>query len=128
MLEVENSGVQSLRPYVGLVDDWMLEELESLGSSLKGARVAHINATSTGGGVAEILHSILPLYQGLGVDASWLVLQGEDEFFDVTKRLHNCLQGADNGLTTKDWEIHGDWNRRNADLMTSDYDLSLIHI
>lgn len=127
MLEVENSGVQSLRPYIGLMDDWVLEELESLGSSLKGARVAHINATSTGGGVAEILHSILPLYQGLGVDASWLVLQGEDEFFDVTKRLHNCLQGAENGLTTKDWEIHSDWNRRNADLMTSKYDVVIVH-
>ena len=127
MLEVENSGVQSLRPYVGLVDDWMLGELESLGSSLKGARVAHINATSTGGGVAEILHSILPLYKGLGVDASWLVLQGEDEFFDVTKRLHNCLQGAEKGLTTEDWEIHSDWNRRNADLMTSEYDVIIVH-
>ena len=102
MIEVKYSGTQSLQPYVGLVDDWMLGELESLGSSLKGARVAHINATSTGGGVAEILNTILPLYEGLGLDASWLVLQGEDEFFDVTKRLHNCLQGAQDGLTTED--------------------------
>ena len=127
MLEVKNLGAQSLQPYVGLVDDWMLGELESLGSSLKGARVAHINATSTGGGVAEIMHSILPLYQGLGVDASWLVLQGGDEFFDVTKRLHNCLQGAKNGLTNEDWKIHSDWNKHNADLMTSEYDVIIVH-
>ena len=75
MLEVPNTGAQSLAPYEGLLDDSLLEELESLGSSLKGARVAHINATATGGGVAEILNSILPLYRGLGVDASWLVMQ-----------------------------------------------------
>ena len=101
MLEVASPGAQSLEPYVGLLDDSLLGELESLGCSLKGARVAHINATATGGGVAEILHSILPLYQGLGVDASWLVMQGEDAFFDVTKQLHNCLQGAKFGLTPK---------------------------
>ena len=127
MIEVKNSGTQSLQPYVGLVDDWMLGELESLGSSLKGARIAHINATSSGGGVAEILNSILPLYQGLGLDASWLVLQGEDEFFDVTKRIHNCLQGAKDGLTPDDWKIHGDWNRHNAALMTSEYDVIIVH-
>lgn len=127
MLEVPNPGAQTLEPYAGLLDDHLLCELESLGSSLKGARVAHINATATGGGVAEILHSILPLYQGLGVDASWLVLQGEDAFFDVTKRLHNSLQGAKGGISAKDWEIHGEWNRRNAALMTSEYDVIIVH-
>ena len=127
MLEVASPGAQSLEPYVGLLDDSLLEELESLGSSLKGARVAHINATATGGGVAEILQSILPLYRGLGVDASWLVMQGEDAFFDVTKRLHNSLQGATGGISPKDWEIHAEWNRRNASLITSEYDVIIVH-
>ncbi len=127
MLEVPNPGAQSLKPYVGLLDDNLLAELESLGSSLKGARVAHINATATGGGVAEILQSILPLYHGLGVNAPWLVLQGEDAFFDVTKRLHNSLQGATGGISPKDWEIHGEWNRKNAALMTFEYDVIIVH-
>ena len=127
MLEVLNSGAQSLDPYAGLLDQSLLEELESLGSALKGARVAHISATATGGGVAEILHSILPLYRGLGIDASWLVLQAEDAFFDVTKQMHNCLQGAKCGLTSKDWKVHAEWNRRNAALITSTYDVIIVH-
>ena len=83
MHPVEEAGVHSLYHYTDLLDPALLEELESLGQALKGARIAHVNATAHGGGVAEILHSMLPLYHGLGVDVSWLALRGDDSFFTL---------------------------------------------
>src|SRR5437773_2630252 len=60
---------------------------------LAGRVVWNINSTATGGGVAEMLQSLLAYVRGAGVDAQWRVLRGDDAFFRVTKRLHNCLHG-----------------------------------
>ena len=60
-----------------------------------GKRVLHINATAYGGGVAELLATHVPLLRSLGIDAEWQVMHGSDEFFAVTKQVHNGLQGAD---------------------------------
>ena len=117
----------SLYHYTDLLDPALLEELESLGQALKGARIAHVNATAHGGGVAEILHSMLPLYHGLGVDVSWLALRGDDSFFNVTKRMHNCLQGDPSGMTPAEWDMHAAWNRLNAEFLTSTYDAIIVH-
>src|SRR5262249_35274256 len=68
-------------------------EIQSLVAPLRGSRVVHINATADGGGVAEILNSLVPLLQSVGIDASWYVLPPDDAFFEVTKQIHNWLQG-----------------------------------
>jgi trehalose synthase len=68
---------------------------------LRGLRVVHINATPDGGGVAEILRSLVPLSRSLGLDARWYVLPPDDGFFDVTKRMHNWLQGAAGRVTSR---------------------------
>jgi trehalose synthase len=60
---------------------------------LRGRTVLHVNSTGRGGGVAEMLASLLPYAQGAGVEARWLVIQGDDDFFAVTKRIHNLLHG-----------------------------------
>jgi trehalose synthase len=54
----------------------------------------HVNATATGGGVAEMLQALLGYTKGAGVDTRWLVLQGAPEFFTLTKRIHNLLHGS----------------------------------
>ena len=102
MLKQNRIGVQRLERYSSLVGEGLLEELYSLAADLKGARVAHINATANGGGVAEILQSLIPLYHDLGIDATWHVMGGDEPFFRVTKQLHNSLQGADCHLTQAD--------------------------
>ena len=56
--------------------------------------VWNVNSTATGGGVAEMLQSMVPYARGAGVDARWLVIQGEEEFFRITKRIHNRLHGS----------------------------------
>ena len=127
MHNVEETGVHSLLHYAELLDHTLIEELEWLARQLKGANIAHVNATANGGGVAEILHSMLPLYHGLGIDASWLVLRGDDSFFSVTKQMHNCLQGGACGLTGADWDMHAAWNKYNAEFLTSTYDAIIVH-
>jgi trehalose synthase len=60
-------------------------------SEFEGRAIWHVNSTARGGGVAEILHALLPYVRGVGVDTRWVVLHEEPEFFAVTKRLHNHL-------------------------------------
>lgn len=127
MHTVDETGAHSLFHYAELLDHALLEELEWLARALKGMRIAHVNATAHGGGVAEILHSLLPLYHGLGIDASWLVLRGDDSFFNVTKQMHNSLQGAPSALTDDDWDMHAVWNKYNAEHLASTYDAIIVH-
>jgi trehalose synthase len=61
---------------------------------LHGRSVINVNSTARGGGVAEMLHVLLGLIRGVGIDAQWLVIEGNPEFFEVTKRLHNHLYGT----------------------------------
>ncbi len=60
----------------------------------QGRSIWHINSTARGGGVAELLQSLLAYVRGVGLDARWGVIQGEPEFFEVTKRIHNMLHGV----------------------------------
>ena len=63
-----------------------------------GKRVLHLSATAFGGGVAEILYTLVPLMQDAGLETEWRVIYGQDEFFDVTKTIHNALQGNPQSL------------------------------
>jgi len=94
MLQIE-LGKKSLEDYQPIVGEEAIAEIRQLAASLRGARVAHINATAYGGGVAEILYTMVPLMRDAGLAADWWVIEGADEFFNVTKAFHNGLQGAD---------------------------------
>lgn len=85
-----------------------------MAGKLKGARVLHVNATSAGGGVAEILRSELPLLQDLGLAVSWQVLEPQVDFFTVTKQIHNGLQGDAKNLSPQQWQLYEDYNRELA--------------
>ena len=61
---------------------------------LDGRAVVNVNSTATGGGVAELLETLLSYARGAGVDARWLVIKGDHRFFQITKRIHNCLYGT----------------------------------
>ena len=63
-------------------------------SGLQGRRIVNVNSTATGGGVAELLQTLLAYVRGVGVDARWVVIEGDPAFFEVTKRLHNHLYGS----------------------------------
>ena len=98
---------KSIWDYESIVGRRPLEYLEMLAENITG-NVQHINATYTGGGVAEILTSLVPLSNGLGVETEWNVIRGDDEFFSVTKSFHNALHGSLDGLTDiRMYEPHG---------------------
>ena len=127
---LEKVKIRRKRPldgYNGIVADSLTAEIRHLAELLKGARVVHINATAFGGGVAEMLQSLVPLMCEVGLDAEWQVIAGDDEFFTVTKAFHNGLQGMDGPLTDGMKETWGRYNRTNAENFEGQYDFIVVH-
>ena len=89
----------TLSAYEGIVGSAVIRQLRRLGEILKGTRIVHVNSTREGGGVAEILEWMTPLMTELGLNASWEVLHGSGRFFDITKSIHNGLQGHPIAIT-----------------------------
>jgi trehalose synthase len=117
----------SLDAYRAVVGDRTIEELYRLAERLRGKRVQHLNATRQGGGVAEILNRLVPLMRELGIDATWDVIRGEDDFFRVTKSFHNAIQGDPIELGAADYEVYVKWNRVNAQELDLHGDFVVIH-
>lgn len=114
--------------YQSIIEPKLYQEVLDLAAKLKGKRILEINATAQGGGVAEILHSQIGLEQDLGIDAHWWVLQGNDDFFHVTKMIHNALQGDKHAPTAEQWRIYDDINQKaSAEIKASDWDYILVH-
>jgi trehalose synthase len=106
---------KSLDDYTRLVGDDVVAEIRRLAEPLRGARILHINATAYGGGVAEILHNLVPLMEDVGLEATWMVVEaGDVAFFDVTKRIHNALQGMPLDLSEAMRELFLETDRANA--------------
>ncbi|HJP65936.1 MAG TPA: glycosyltransferase, partial [Actinomycetota bacterium] len=104
-----------------------VERLRALADPLAGARVLHVNSTSYGGGVAELLYTQVALLRDLGVDAKWQVIEGNDEFFEITKFAHNGLQGAEVPWTADMIDRYHERCVANAAGLARDADFVLIH-
>ncbi len=119
-----------LSAYEGVVGATVVGQLRRLGEKLAGLRVVNVNSTREGGGVAEILEWMVPLQRSLGMDAHWEVIHGEPRFFEITKAIHNGLQGKPVNLSAKDWRIHKDVNEQNMERLRpllAEADLVVIH-
>ncbi len=116
-----------LRRYAQVVGDDTLRALEALARKLRGHRMVMVNTTKTGGGVAEILHRLVVILNELGVPTTWEVMEGDDRFFGVTKKIHNALHGHTEALTEQDREVYLQRTRQEADRLQLDGDLILIH-
>jgi trehalose synthase len=104
-----------------------IEELEQLGSYLRGKIVRNVNSTFSGGGVAEILSRMVPLLQQLGVEARWDIISGSDSFYKVTKKFHNAIHGRPEVLTPADFELFEEVSRKNIAEMNQEGDIFFIH-
>ena len=100
------TGSPSLNDYIPIVGEDTIEELKLLASKLKGKKIQHINSTRVGGGVAEMLARIVPLMQELGVDVEWDVIEGNADFFSVTKKFHNALHGRPEIIVDRDFDVY----------------------
>src|SRR4051812_21751691 len=128
MLQLVNVGHKSLADYATIATRGLMDEIRRLAEPLKGKRFLHLSATAFGGGVAEINYTLIPLLNDAGIDTEWRIIRGADEFFDVTKTIHNALQGDPRGLTPEQIETFFKYNAENAgEFDPDDYDYVLVH-
>ena len=118
---------KSLADYTHIVGRDLIAEITELAEPLKGHRVVHISATAFGGGVSEILFTLVPLMRDVGLECEWQVIYGREEFFNATKLLHNALQGAPNDLDTEQWATWRRYNEINARELSDGWDVCLVH-
>ncbi|RJP27465.1 MAG: glycosyltransferase [Actinobacteria bacterium] len=118
---------RQIEQYRGIAGDEVLEEILSLAGGLEGARVAHINSTAHGGGVAELLYTLVPLMSSVGLEAEWHIIQGDSDFFTITKLFHNVLQGMDIPITDVMKSKYLSVCEENASDCDQEYDFVIVH-
>ena len=114
-----------INKYRGIAPQGDLVALQKLGDLLNSRSFLHINSTKEGGGVAEILHRMVPILKALGIKARWEVIKGNAKFYDITKKIHNALQGNAENPTSEMWEYYEEVNRKNAAVLDLEADAVL---
>src|SRR5213592_3303047 len=127
MLQQVNVGHKSLADYATIATRGLMDEIRRLAEPLQGKCVVHVSATAFGGGVAEINYTLIPLMQDAGLEVEWRIIRGAEEFYNVTKTIHNALQGNPEGLTAEQQEIFRRYNAMNAEEIDDDYDFVIVH-
>lgn len=113
--------------YRDVAGDAIVDECRELAARVQGVRVLELSATATGGGVAELLSSLVPLGRDLGIDVEWRVVTGDHAFFDVTKSLHNGLQGKDIAITPEQADEYLVHNEQTAKQIGNHWDVVVVH-
>lgn len=106
-----------LEAYESVAGKDVVDHLRQLALPLRGLRVVHVNSTRVGGGVAEILHKMVPLMQALGLDATWEVIEGDSVFYQCTKGFHNAIQGNRVDLPESYLKAYEETNRQSAETL-----------
>lgn len=153
MLQSVALNEKNLDLYRPIIGNDRVDQIVDAARPLRGARVLHLNATGYGGGVAELLHALVPLMRSVGIDASWKVMIGASELWEVTKAMHNLLQGASitgskitapapsphrgrgraaPTMISAPWndammEIWRRYNQQTAEALTGAYDFVVVH-
>lgn len=150
MLPKVKTKVQKLEKYKGIIKESLFAEIKKLSKELKGLKIIHINSTPEGGGVAEILKSLVPLMKGAGLRVDWHTIPSKKDFFEITKKMHNALQGdiivfsdslkkgyldyikevakLTDGMKADVWILHDPQLAGLVDFLSSGIKISRIHI
>jgi trehalose synthase len=127
LLQPVSVGTKALGDYRHLAGQSLIEEIQELAEPLKGKRILHLNATAMGGGVSEILYALVPLMRDAGLECDWQVMIGREEFFNVTKMLHNALQGNPHSPSKEEWKVYDRYSELNARELEGDWDVIIAH-
>jgi trehalose synthase len=127
MLQPVSVGTKLLSDYASIVGRPLVEEIRELAEPLKGKRVLNVSATAFGGGVSEILYSMVPLMIDVGLACEWQVIYGREEFFNATKLMHNALQGSPDDLSGEEWATWRHYNEINAEELSEGWDVCIVH-
>lgn len=104
----------------------IIEELTILASHVGNRSIKMVNSTAVGGGVAEMLRRVVPLLNEMGIQTAWDVIEGDEEFFEITKRFHNALQGQEDDFQKEVFEAYLANNEKN-NKTDFDEDLVVVH-
>ncbi|MGO8951676.1 MAG: glycosyltransferase [Ktedonobacterales bacterium] len=118
---------KTLADYAPVAGEDIIGEIEALAAPLRGAHVVHVSATAQGGGVVELLSTLIPLMRSVGLDTEWRVIAGSEPFFQVTKSLHNGLQGMPLELSPQMKQTFLEENAYNASAFDTGYDFVVVH-
>jgi trehalose synthase len=119
--------INNLSTYAKIVGKPEIDKIRAEAENLSGKHITCINSTYQGGGVAEILNSIVPMFDQVGVDFGWRILHGTPDFFTITKKFHNALQGSAINLSSRKKDIYYETNRRFSTFTHIHHDLVIVH-
>jgi trehalose synthase len=127
MLQPVSVAQKHLSDYASIVGRPLVDEIRERAERLAGKRILHVSATAFGGGVSEILYTLVPLMRDVGLECEWQVIYGREEFFNATKLMHNALQGSPDDLTPEQWDTWRRFNEINAAELSEDWDVCIVH-
>lgn len=116
-----------LEDYAQYVGAESVERILKKAKPLRDLHVVNVNSTYYGGGVAELLGSMTILMNSIGIKTGWRVIQGSPDFFSITKKMHNALQGGEINLTDRKKEIYEEVVYQNAIRNHLEHDVVIIH-
>lgn len=118
---------RKIEDYRDIVSDKVISVLFKESTPLRGKRILNVNSTFTGGGVAEMLWSTVPLMNDLGIEYGWRVIHGTADFFPITKKWHNALQGEDVTVTEHEKSIYTEINEIFSRFTHIKHDVMIVH-
>lgn len=119
--------MKRIEDYRDIVGDKVISQIFKESRGLYGKKVLHVNSSYQGGGVAEILDHLVPLMSDLGIEVDWRILHGSHDFFNVTKKFHNALQGEDINFSQLKKSVYTRTNKRFSSYSHVDHDVVIIH-
>jgi trehalose synthase len=114
--------------YMLIIGAREVEEIKRLSGLLQGKTWCHVNSTFEGGGVAEMIKSVVPIAKGLGINCKWYSIEGNENFYSITKRFHNIIQGLEQQFTIEDLlETYLETNKKNFENKRIVSDMTVVH-
>ncbi len=120
-------GLITIENYRNLIGDKVVERIKAKAEPLKNLHLTNINSTYYGGGVSVLLSSMTTLMNCLGIKTGWRIIQGSPDFFGITKKMHNALQGDELNLSDRKKEIYENVIYQNALRNHLSHDAVIVH-
>jgi len=124
---VQKHKIVHIEDYKPLIGAETVERIKKKARSLRDMHIVNVNSTYYGGGVSQLLSSEALLMNSLGIKTGWRIIQGSPDFFSITKKIHNALQGAEINLTDRKMQIYEDVIYENAMRNHLDHDIVIVH-
>jgi trehalose synthase len=120
-------GTAQIEDYKALVGAEIIERIRAKAKLLKDLHVVNVNSTYYGGGVSQLLSSETLLMNSLGIKTGWRIIQGSPDFFSITKKMHNALQGSKINLTDRKMQLYEDVIYENSVRNHLNHDVVVVH-